>query len=91
MPSFLELILEGLIFGRKKAPKAKPLAIRKKIAGSTWQRSSVKTKYKKMLNKRKSPMLSGRTLIKQTERTRSAWDPKGYADKRYYDNAYKKL
>lgn len=91
MASFLELILEGLIFGRKKVPKAKPLAIRKKVASSTWQRAGIRPRYKKITSKRSSSMISRRNLVDQTERTRIAWDPKGYAAQRYYKNAYKRL
>jgi hypothetical protein len=87
MPSFLELLLEGIIFGHKQAPK--PLVMYNKVTGSTWQRSSVKPRYKKILNKEKLPMVAGRALIDQTRRTRIVWDPKGYANKRYYDNMYK--
>jgi len=82
--------LEELVFGRKKAPKARLMAMPKRTARSTWRVMSIKQRRKKLISKKLS-MIGNRKLINDTNRTRSVWDPKGYAEQKYYDNVYKTL
>jgi len=90
MHNFLHLILEGISFGKKKAPKVRPLTISRKVAAPTWKHTSIKPKRKRVIPQKPS-LLSGKTLINQTERTRAVWDPQGYQAKKFYDNVYRKL
>ena len=89
MHDFLRLILEGLDFGKKKGPRVRASGSTR-VSRSSWRHIIPKKKSKKILSK-KSSLLSGRTLINQTNKTRSVWDPRGYRNQKYYDNVYKTL
>lgn len=91
MPDFLELILEGIVFGHKKTPKAKLLTVTPRVSRtSNWQDTSIKPRYKRLIPKKLS-MMGSRKLINDTNKTRVAWDPKGYAEQKFLQNIYKKL
>lgn len=90
MHSFLRLILEGFPGAKNKPPKPHASMIKKVAKGSNWRSMGVKKKYKKLIPK-KSALLSGRTLINQTNKTRKVWDPKGYQAQKFNDGIYRKI
>jgi hypothetical protein len=90
MHNFLRLILEGFNPNKKKSPKAHVSMPRRVARGSNWRNMSIKTKNKRIIPKKLS-MMGSRKLIHDTNRTRIAWDSKGYAEQKFYDNIYKRI
>lgn len=61
-----------------------------KVSRANWRHMSTNKKRKRLIPK-KSSLLAGRTLINQTEQTRSVWDKGNYQSKKFYDNMYRSI
>ena len=88
MSNFLYLILEGVDFGKRKLPKTHA-AMSNKVSVAKVN-IGTKKRFKRIIP-RKSSLLTGRTLIDQTNRTRSVWDPKGDRLQKYLGNMYRTI
>ena len=90
MANFLELVIEGITLSNKRQ-KAKLLPPHKKHF-KHFNLNAISTRNKpKRVIPRKLSLLNNKKLMRDTNKTRIVWDPKGYAGQRYLDKVYKKL
>lgn len=85
----LFLLLEAIKpVGFKKVPKSRaPMS--RRVSTANWEKSSMKPRKSRLIPKG-HPLLTGRALTRQSERTREVWD-KDYLAKRFYNKTYTRI